>query len=119
MESFDFDEWSALAKDAPEEFESRRHRAIERVIANCTNTRRLRGLQCRIDLERARARTPLKACLRLSTLMWDSLCECHDQLNLLAYGDHSPAVSAAAKPVIEAKILPFVLHQPASSRIRP
>lgn len=106
MENFDFDEWSALAKAAPEEFESRRHAAIERVISNCTNTRRLRGLQCRIDLERTRAHTPLKSCLRLSTLMWDSFYECHNQLEQLAYGipKHSPSKTERG---LQAKILPF------------
>lgn len=108
MENFDFDEWSALARVAPEEFESRRHSAIERVIAGCTNTRRLRGLQCRIDLERARARSPLKACLRLSTLMWDSFYECHHNLNILAYGNVNHVFSAAEEPALQARILPFV-----------
>src|SRR5687768_5393396 len=106
MENFDFDEWSALAKAAPEEFESRRHAAIERILSNCTNTRRLRGLQCRIDLERARARTPLKSCLRLSALMWDSFYECHTQLKELAYGTRPYRPSNTA-PSFQAKILPF------------
>jgi len=106
MENFDFDEWSALAKAAPEEFESRRHDAIERIISNCTNTRRLRGLQCRIDLERARARTPLKSCVRLSALMWDSFYACQTQLKVLAYGlpHHFPSKK---EPPLQAKILPF------------
>jgi hypothetical protein len=110
MENFDFDEWSALAKAAPEEFESRRHDAIERIISNCTNTRRLRGLQCRIDLERARARTPMKSCVRLSALMWDSFYECQTQLKVLAYGlpQH---FSAKKEPAPEAKILPFQLRK--------
>jgi hypothetical protein len=106
MENFDFDEWSALAKAAPEEFESRRHDAIERIISNCTNTRRLRGLQCRIDLERARARTPLKSCLRLSEMMWDSFNECQTQLKVLAYGLPQQFPSEK-KPTSQAKILPF------------
>lgn len=107
MQQFDFDEWSTLAKTAPEEFESRRHSAIEGVISGCTNARRLRGLQCRIDLERARARTPLKACLRLSSLMWDSWYECHDHLNKLAYCTQFGKVFKPSAPAPEAKILPF------------
>lgn len=109
MQNFNFDEWSALAQSAPEEFESRRNSVIEGVISGCTNARRLRGLQCRIDLERARARTPLKACLRLSSLMWDSLYECHDQLNLLAYsaGTRHATLPATRKPAVDAKILAF------------
>jgi hypothetical protein len=107
MENFDFDEWSALARVAPEEFESRRHSAIERVIAGCKNKRRLRGLQCRIDLERARSRTPLNACLRLSTLMWDSFYECHHHLNRLAYGIEHHALPLMTQPHSSAAILPF------------
>lgn len=108
MEDFDFDEWSTLAQRAPEEFESKRHSEIERVIAGCTDARRLRGLQCRIDLERERARTPLKACLRLSSLMWDSFYACHDNLHALAYGlDHPAQPLLPASPAFEAKILPF------------
>lgn len=106
MEYFDFDEWSALAKAAPEEFESRRHAAIERVILNCTNIRRLRGLQCRIDLERARTHTPMKSCLRLSALMWDSFYECHAQLKRLAYGKPHHSASNTERR-LQAKILPF------------
>lgn len=110
MENFDFDEWSTLARMAPDEFESRRSLAIERIITTSVNMRRLRGLQCRIDLERARARTPLKACLRLSTMMWDSFYDCRDHLVILAYG---PARNAPfyTQPKREAKILPFVRPQ--------
>ena len=106
MQSFNFDEWSALAQSAPEEFESRRSSAIESVISGCTNVRRLRGLQCRIDWERERARTPLKACLRLSSMMWDSLDECREQLQRLAYAkpDRAPLPPA---PKHQAKILAF------------
>jgi hypothetical protein len=111
MQNFNFDEWSALARSAPEEFESRRTSAIESMIAGCTNARRMRGLQCRIDLERARARTPLKACLRLSSLMWDSLYECHDHLNRLVCLK-SRRMPAQPAPIREAKILPFPVRNP-------
>jgi hypothetical protein len=106
MQDFNFDEWSALARSAPEEFESRRNSAIEHVIASCSNVRRLRGLQCRIDLERERARTPLKACLRLSSLMWDSLYECHHQLHRLAYAQQQ-YLPAPTAPQHTAQILTF------------
>jgi hypothetical protein len=106
MQNFNFDEWSALAQSAPEEFESRRSSAIENVISGCTNVRRLRGLQCRIDLERERARTPLKACVRLSSMMWDSLYECREQLHRLAYAREERA-PLPPPPKREAKILAF------------
>lgn len=111
-ENFDFDEWTNLANISPEEFEQRRHRAIEKVIANGTNSRRLRGLQCRIDLERRRARTPLKACIRLSSMMWASLMDCRNELNQLVRVTSNPscARTALARSVMEAKIIPFSRH---------
>jgi hypothetical protein len=71
----DFDLWMNLAKDDPESFEAMRQAAIEDLIENApepTRTR-LRRLQWRIDEERRLARTPLKACMRLSTMMWRSV----------------------------------------------
>lgn len=80
--NFDFDEWLVLARTDPNAFDCWRREIIDRAI-ECTVTydgdhRRLRGLQCRIDLERMRARTPLKACLRLSDMMWHSFFELKD-----------------------------------------
>lgn len=75
---FDFDEWSALARNDPGTFDLKRRALIDDSIGHGTDQRRLRGLQCRIDLERMRAHTPLKACLRLSSLMWDSFNELHE-----------------------------------------
>lgn len=81
MDNFDFDEWAMLAKTAPDEFEQRRRDVVECLISNSDSIRRLRGLQCSIDLERIRARTPLKACLRLSTLMSDAFLDMNTALN--------------------------------------
>jgi hypothetical protein len=73
--AFDFDRWSALAKADPQAFESWRLALIEETIASAPADcrQRMRGLQFRIDLERRRARTPLKACMRISSLMWRSV----------------------------------------------
>ena len=67
--AFDSEEWMALARSDPEQFEKRRTQAIDEVInsAPAHIQRRLRGLQWRIDLERSRAGTPLGACVRLCT----------------------------------------------------
>lgn len=105
-EIFDFDEWSSLARTAPDEFEDRRHRVIEQIISSSTDIRRLRGLQCRIDLERTRARTPLKACLRLSSMMWDSLYACRSELNRFVRTVEGKPVSP--RPAVQARIIPFV-----------
>lgn len=77
--SFDFDEWASLAKSDPVAFEARRIALIEDYLNQFPppDQRRLRGLQFRIDMERRRARTPMAACLRLSSMMWDSLLGSH------------------------------------------
>ena len=71
----DFDEWAHLAKTDRDAFEARRRAVIDEMIGQVPEDRRqrLRGLQFRIDMERRRARTPLAACIRLSTMMWDFL----------------------------------------------
>ncbi len=84
MIAFDFDQWATLAKRDQAAFEDCRqasiNEAINDAISRGGNERRLRGLQSRIELERRRARTPLKACLRLSSLMWDSTFELTDSI---------------------------------------
>jgi len=83
MDSFNFDAWVELAKASPDEFEQRRCDVVESLISNSDgNIRRLRGLQCNIDMERIRARTPLKACLRISSLMSDSFLKMNDELKM-------------------------------------
>jgi hypothetical protein len=73
---FDFDTWALLAREDPEEFERKRRAAIDNLIASSPeNQRRLAGIQFRIDMERRLAHTPLKACLRLSEMMWDTFLE--------------------------------------------
>lgn len=86
MFEFDFDTWAKLAKSSPEEFEERRRAVIEAQIASSGNVRMLQGLQCRIEMERMSARTPMKSCLRLSTLMSDAFLNMNDVLNDFVYG---------------------------------
>jgi len=75
LERLDFDHWSRLAKEDPNEFERMRLAAIEEVISNAPKEQqqRLRGLQWRIDQERRLAKTPLGACIRISRMMWESV----------------------------------------------
>ena len=110
---FDFDEWSVLARTDPETFDLKRQEMIDESIGHGTDQRRLRGLQCRIDLERMRAHTPLKACLRLSSLMWDSFNELHEltaSLGEAAIHDEMPA--RLSQPPSDATILPFRKSSP-------
>lgn len=104
---FDFDNWSKLGSTDPERFEQLRQHAIAGFLAARSNDRRLRGLQCRIDLERRRARTPLKACLTLSTMMWNKFHDLREVING-RNGDArgTPDVSAAM-PRAGASVLPF------------
>ena len=93
MFEFDFDEWAKLAKSSPEEFEERRRAVIEAQIANSGNVRMLQGLQCRIEMERMSSRTPMKSCLRLSTLMSDAFLNMNDVLNDFVYGRNTASQS--------------------------
>jgi Protein of unknown function (DUF3135) len=104
MDNFDFDEWAMLARTAPDEFEQRRHDIIESLIANSGHVRRLRGLQWRIDLERKRARTPLQACVFLSSLMWDSFMDLNHALNTFVGNDCGSTI-ASSNSAQSAKII--------------
>jgi len=70
---FDPQEWERLARNDRDEFDRRRRAAIDAVIAQAPAglQGRLRGLQCRVDLELRKAHTPLAGALRLQVLMWD------------------------------------------------
>lgn len=95
---FDFDAWAALARSDPEGFEQQRVELIERFIQRfATDQMRCRRQQCRIDLERRRAKVPLKACLRLSRLMWESFDRLHGELSRLQARVPCAAVPASAR----------------------
>ncbi len=101
-EGFDFDAWAALARSDPDGFEQQRVEVIERFIQRfATDQERSRRQQCRIDLERRKAKVPLKACLRLSNLMWESFDRLHGELVRLQ------ACAPRQAPPNTARILPF------------
>ena len=105
---FDFEAWAKLAREDPEEFERRREQEIRKVIeARPDLQHRLEGLQFRIDAERKLARTPLKACLRVSTLIWNSFYELKDQLDGLAAGVRGAEPLASASIPRHADIIPL------------
>ncbi len=72
---FDFDMWSQLAKENPEEFERKRRIAVNAVISNfpASMQNRLRGLQWRIDVEIQRSKNPLDSCIRINRMMIDKV----------------------------------------------
>ncbi len=71
--TFVFEEWKELAERNPEAFEFTRQRMIDSLISDAKESDRLKCLQWRIDVERERAKTPMSACVNLSTMMLDSL----------------------------------------------
>jgi len=83
-----FDDWKALAKSDPDAFEVRRKQVIEQFISSVPPERqqRLRRLQWRIDMERRRCSNPVKSCLRLYTMMWDSVYGDNGLLEALQHG---------------------------------
>ena len=116
---FDFDEWAALARSNPTEFEARRQALLDDYLRQFADAdqRRLRGLQFRIDMERRRARTPLAGCIRLSSMMWDSVVGPNGLRNalnrFLAFHPDRPTPAARSlTSAYTARIIPF----PNSSR---
>ncbi len=73
--SFDFDEWVRLAQDDPEKFEQLRRERIEQMMAQVPESmrQRIEGLQWQIDQARDRSKNPLASCIKISSMMWDSV----------------------------------------------
>jgi len=86
IDTFNFDEWASLAINVPSAFEQRSRECRENFITKNGNSFRLRGLQCRIDIERIRARTAMQSCLRIYSLLCDLLLEFQMTLNGFAQG---------------------------------
>lgn len=105
-DAFDFDEWAILASSAPDVFEQRRREYVEHLIAKCNSPCRLQGLQCRIDMERMRSRTPLKSCLRLSSMMWDTFFDLRAGLDDFVHCE-AEVDCLTISPHVSATIIPF------------
>jgi len=110
--SIDFDDWSRLAKVDRFAFEARRLALIEDFLRQFPQPaqRRLRGVQFRIDMVRRRARTPMGACLKISSMMWESLLGRHGLKSALNALFVSPACLVPDAPIrcaMTARILPF------------
>lgn len=83
---FDFDEWMTLNQNDPEAFERRRQELIEATIqaAPEEQQRRLKGVMFQVEMERRKAATPLDACMKVSSMMWEKFDEMRVNLNALA-----------------------------------
>lgn len=96
-DGFDFNEWSVLARTDPAAYARRRTALIRVAIESASerNRNRLNGLQFRIDAECSLAHTPLKACLRISSMMWDSFNGLNEAL--VSLSGHTPAHDLAVQ----------------------
>jgi hypothetical protein len=74
-DDFNFDTFARLAKDDPVEFDRLRQQLIDANIAAAPRhlQSRLRQLQCRADLVREGATSPMAATLKLSSMMWETV----------------------------------------------
>lgn len=109
----DFDTWADLARTDPDAFERMRLEAIDAFIESVPekNRERLRRFQWRIDQERRRAKTPLAACIRLSSMMWQSLLGeggLRDRFALMAASLQGDGENVTAH---KAQVLAFVKHE--------
>lgn len=108
---FDYEDWAALARDNPAAFEEKRKREIENVISRAPMRlqQRLRCLQWRIDMERDRSPNPLAACIKLYSMMWDSVVAEHGFLSALQLlTEQDSHLAEWKKPGKRAQVLPFV-----------
>ena len=107
--TIDFDEWSKLSQSDAEAFERRRREVIDSIIAESPEhmRERLRRLQWRVDAARRRYKHPLKSCVVIFNMMWDSVYGEHGLLDALNGLTHADAQPARGKADIPARILPL------------
>lgn len=72
---FDFDQWVRLAQEDPDLFEQMRLQKIREMIEDVPEElrHRIEGLQWQIDQMRQTARNPMASCIKISSMMWDSV----------------------------------------------
>lgn len=118
QETFNFDDWCALAKRDPEAFEAKRRETLEGAINQSPEPmrQRLRALQWRVDMERARAKNPNSSCVSIYRMMWDrvygegGLLEALDGLLTATTGSgHSEVAKRANSETKSADVLSFRL----------
>lgn len=106
----DLDKFRRLAREDPDAFERARLEVIEQAILEAPPACqvRLRRLQWRIDMIRARSATPLSACIKLSSMMLDSVTGEGGLLEALRrMSGHVTGTGPVSPPRRAAKVLPF------------
>ena len=104
-----FEALVALAKENPAEFESLRNQLCQQLLDQAPEhiSRRLKGLQFKINMERRRSRTAMKSCLELSRLMNNSLIELEEVLSnpLEFLREHNQATDSVKKEQTSAEVI--------------
>lgn len=79
----DFDTLRTMANQDPEGLERLRTRLVDELIGNAApeHRSRLQGLQFQVDMERRRAANPMAACIKISSMMRDSLLRLQQAIN--------------------------------------
>ena len=113
-DSFNFEELQKMAQDDPDRLEQLRIQWCENLIHEAPRhyRRKLRGLQFRIDMERRKARSPMAACISLSSMMHNSFDRLRDALNEASDEDgiNTPSIVKDVEnqePAQQATVLPF------------
>jgi hypothetical protein len=112
LPKFDFDEWNTLYKKDPEAFEKKRLECLNQCImdAPLKYQKRLNGLMFHVNAIRQLEKNPMQTCIKMSSMMMQSLNDMRDFLNelhALMDGKKQPG-----PPPISAEILPFLKPTP-------
>jgi DNA polymerase II small subunit/DNA polymerase delta subunit B len=101
-----FDEMVLLAKENPEKLESIKQEAIKKLISQAKpeTQKRLEGLQFKIDCEVKKAKNPMAAVVKLSSMMHDSFSKLRESLN--SFVKKEPFIDSSIKSS-SAKIINF------------
>ncbi len=112
----DFEKWSDLANSNPEAFERKRQTTVDHFICSFPEKRQqnLRQLQWRIDGVRRTTSTPMAACIKISSMMMDSVYGDGGLLELLqaTTTPGRPLQPVTASVAVSTNILPFPLVKP-------
>jgi len=103
----DFDHLVSLAKDDPVAFEALREQLCAQVIDRAPERakKRLEGIQFTINMERARCRTNVQACMRISEMMRSALLELNATLNIAPIdAEHTEQTKAEVVPLFKQKL---------------
>jgi len=112
-DSFDFEQLQQLAQDDPDKLEQLRIQWCESLIHDAPShyRRKLRGLQFRIDMERRKSKSPMAACISLSSMMHNSFDRLRDALNEASGSEVDGPISLVldepSEPRQLATVLPF------------